>query len=175
MYLFAVQMGAGGFSVSLPRWRRGGRLFVSRQPDQGRRPGLQQRGQLHVTRQPTYNQVTDCQVAIRSDHCTSTQHKAHRQWRSDFAQQLCYCRHCLNTSLKLFKADVHFAHSDQGKLGRFYWLEMQSDKSEVFSDKMTHSRHSSWLLLVLFAISDVIFCTVCWLPCHTFDFLLKGS
>lgn len=47
--VFAVQMGAGGLGVSLPCRSRGGRLLVSRQPDQGRRPGFQQRGQLHVT------------------------------------------------------------------------------------------------------------------------------
>lgn len=43
------QMGAGGLGVSLPCRSRGGSLLVSRQPDQGRGPGLQQRGQLHVT------------------------------------------------------------------------------------------------------------------------------
>lgn len=83
--LSCVQMGAGGFGVSLPCRSRSGRLFVSRQPDQGRWPGLQQRGQLHVSANPLNHQVTDCQVTIRSDHCTSTRHKAHRQWRRDFA------------------------------------------------------------------------------------------
>lgn len=114
-------MGAGGFGVSLSCRSRSGCLFVSRQPDQGRRPGLQQRGQLHVTANPTYYQVTDCQATIRSHHCTSTQHKAHRWRRSDFVQQL---HHCLNVSLNLIKADVHFAHSDGGTFWRFYWLEV---------------------------------------------------
>ena len=68
-----VQMGAGGFGVSLPCRSRSGRLFVSRQPDQGRRPGLQQRGQLHVsanpliTRWPTARSPSDLITAQAHD------------------------------------------------------------------------------------------------------------
>lgn len=75
----SVQVGAGGLRVSLPGRGGGGGLLVSRQSDQRCRPGLQQRGQLHVTPPPTDHQVTDCQASFRSDHRTSTQHKAHPQ------------------------------------------------------------------------------------------------
>lgn len=63
-----VQVGAGGLSVSLSSWSWSGRLFVSRQSDQGRRPGFQQRGQLHVTAAS----LTSYQVTVGSDRCTST-------------------------------------------------------------------------------------------------------
>lgn len=105
-YLFSAQMGAGGFSVSLPCRSRSGCLFVSRQPDKGRRPGLQQRGQLHVTSNLFNARRPAAQVTIRSDHRTSTRHEAHRQRQSDVAQQLFYCRHCLNISLKHVQAEV---------------------------------------------------------------------
>lgn len=114
-YLFSAQMGAGGFSVSLPCRSRSGCLFVSRQPDKGRRPGLQQRGQLHVTSNLFNARRPAAQVTIRSDHRTSTRHEAHRQRQSDVAQQLFYCRHCLNISLKHVQAEVQFAHSDWGR------------------------------------------------------------
>lgn len=45
-------MGTGWLCVPLPSRSRSGCVLVSRQPDQRRRPGLQQRGQLHVTTVP---------------------------------------------------------------------------------------------------------------------------
>lgn len=68
--VFDVQVGAGGLGLSLPRRRRGGRLLVSRQPDQGRRPGFQQRGQLHVTAA----QVTPTRTAQAHDTGAESEH-----------------------------------------------------------------------------------------------------
>lgn len=124
-------------------------------------------------RQPTYYQVTDCQDTFTSDHCTSTRHNAHGRWRSGFAQQLYYCYHRLNTSLKQIKADVQFAHSDGGILGRFYWLEMHIWQIWSLLWQNVTYKTFFWLLLVLIAISDVVFCTVCssvWLPCCSSEF-----
>lgn len=164
-------MGAGGFSVPLPRRSWSGRLLVSRQPDQGRRTGLQQRGQLHVTTAPLCYQVT---AWLPGHHQIQSLHKhTNTKHTQTVTQQHYYCRHCLNISLKRIKADLQFALGDWGILGRFRYLKCTSDKSEVFSEKkMTHSRHYSWLVLVLFAISDVVFCTVFSFvsPWHGFDF-----
>lgn len=65
-----LQVGAGGLGVSLPRRSRGGRLLVSRQPDQGRGPGFQQRGQLHVTAA----QVTPTQAMAQLPTCRCAKH-----------------------------------------------------------------------------------------------------
>ena len=131
-------------------------------------------------RQPTYHQVTDCQVTIGSDLITAQAHDTKHtdsDGRISPPLQLQYCRHCLNISLEHFM-DVQFAHSDWGTLGRFYWLEVHI--WQIWSLLWHHDTFETWLLLVLFAISDVVICTVfssVWLPCHSFDFLLifKGK
>lgn len=178
--LSCIQMGAGGFGVSLPCRSRSGRLFVSRQPDQGCRPGLQQRGQLHVsanlliTRWPTARSPSDLIWSLHK-HTTQSTQTVTEGFHPPL--QLQYCRHCLNISLEHFM-DVQFAHSDWGTLGRFYWLEVHI--WQIWSLLWHHDMFETWLLLVLFAISDVVICTVfssVWLPCHSFDFLLifKGK
>lgn len=138
-YLFSAQMGAGGFSVSLPCRSRSGCLFVSRQPDKGRRPGLQQRGQLHVTSNPFNARRPAAQVTIRSDHRTSTRHEAHRQRQSDVGQQLFLLSPLSQHQLET-RSGRGFSLHTVIEGGAFNDLKYTSDKSEVFSDKMTHSR-----------------------------------
>lgn len=164
------QMGAGGFSVSLPCWSRSGRLLVSRQPDQGRRPGLQQRGQLHVTASPLITRWLTARSPSQVCHCTSTRHNAHGQLRMGEGGWGWGCdgHHCLNMSLKQIQREVQFAHGGGGILGK-----CASDKSEVFSGKMSHLRCFS-LLLVLIAIGDVVFCTV-FSPVLLHFFFFKGK
>lgn len=65
-----VQVGAGGLRVSLPRRSRGRRVLVPRQPHQRRGPGLQQRGQLHVTAAAQH--FTHCHTAAQSHNAKHT-------------------------------------------------------------------------------------------------------
>lgn len=129
------QVGAGGLGVSLPRrsWRS--RLFVSHQSDQGRWPGLQQRGQLHVT---AGLRVSRWLTPESHDHCTK--HTAP-------------CTGVVEGSLPA-------VWTDWWMLGRIYWLEVHLWQIWTFLFKKKKKKNHVWPLPVVNAISVVVFCTV---------------
>lgn len=120
MCLSVVQVGAGGFGVPLPRRSRSRRLFVSRQPDQGRRPGLQQRGQLHVTAAlPCSARLSlpgDWLPVSASDVITAQSTHNTKHTDSDGATLLSNIvitvDTCLIVGVRLDQADVQFALGD---------------------------------------------------------------
>ncbi len=84
--------------------------------------------------------------------------------------------HCLNVSLKRIKADVQFAHSDLGILGRFYWLEVHD--WQIWSLLWQFDTFETTVLTPAGVICNqwcrILYCIFFCLPCHSYDFF-KGK
>ena len=155
----AVQMGAGGFSVSLPGRSRRGRLLISREQDQGRGPGLQQRGQLHVTSAPLGTRRPTCPVAISSDHCTgNTAQEAH----DDVTHA-----NPLWASASAWWRLTFSLHSDGGTRERFHAWQIFSDTFKTLFSTCAGVICNRWC--------SILYCTFFCLTFWTYVWLKKGK